>query len=259
MTNRKTHFLGQHMLIDQETIDYEIAMARTKGKVVLEIGGGTGNLTEAIAKEAKQIITIEKDPEMVEELEERFSDKTKDKKLKKKVKIVQADFLDIPADTYKADIIVGNIPYSASSPILFRLREWKFDHALLCVQKEFAERMVAKPGERDYSRLSIMSQIYFKTSYLRTVSKTCFSQMPAVDSAILILFPTKEKIDKKRDDLITKLFVHRKKTLAAALKSREFEGIREKLESSGKKLDILNKRIFHLSQEEIMQLLKSSG
>ena len=250
MTHRKTQYLGQHMLVDAETIDYEVAMARSEGKMVLEIGGGTGNLTSAIYEKAKQIITIEKDPLMVEELEERF-------KGKRKIKIVQADFLEIPPNTYKADVIVGNIPYSASSPILFKLRDWEFGHAVLCVQKEFAERMIAKPGDRDYSRLSVMTQLYFTTRYLRTVSAGCFKPVPEVDSAIIILFPKREQIDKQRDQLITKLFVHRKKTLAAALGSREFtDSERKSITEKAGQAGLLKKRIFHLTPDEISPLLQ---
>jgi len=250
MTHRKTQFLGQHMLVDAETIDYEVAMARSEGKMVLEIGGGTGNLTSAISEKAKQVVTIEKDPLMIDELEERF-------KGKRKIKIVQADFLEVPANTYKADVIVGNIPYSASSPILFKLREWEFEYAVLCVQKEFAERMIAKPGDRDYSRLSVMTQLYFTTRYLKTVLAGCFKPVPEVDSAIIVLFSKKEKIDKQRDQLITKLFVHRKKTLAAALRSREFtDSERKTIASRAEKAGLLKKRIFHLTPDEISPLLQ---
>ena len=250
MTNKRTHLLGQHMLVDSETLNYEVAMARPEGKTVLEIGGGTGNLTSSLLEKAKKVITVEIDPQKAEELNERFIGE-------KKLKIIESDFLSIPKDKYKADIIVGNIPYSASSPILFKLREWSFEHAVLCVQKEFADRMVAKPGDRNYSRLSVMSQIYFTPRYLKTVSAGCFRPIPEVDSAIVILFPKKEKILEKRDESITKIFIHRKKILAAAIKSRDFTDTeRARLSSTAEQLGILKKRIFHISPEEILKLLK---
>jgi len=251
MTNKRTQKLGQHMLVDTEVIDYEIAMARLEDKAVLEIGGGTGNLTEALEKNAKKVTVIEKDQMMIDELKDKF-------KGKRKIKIIRGDFLEISPGKYEVEIIIGNIPYSVSSQIIFKLREWKFEHALLCVQKEFAERMIAKPGDRNYSRLSIMSQIYFKTTCLRDVPKTCFDPVPEVDSAIVLLFPKDEKINEKRDELITKLFVHRKKTLAAAIKSREFtEDERKNILSRAEKERISNKRVFHLTTEEIFLLTGS--
>jgi len=250
MTHKRTQILGQHMLTDSETIDYEVALARPDGERVLEIGGGTGNLTAAILDKAKQVTTIEIDIDMIYELKQRF-------KGKRKLKIVEADFLDVPANEYKADIIMGNIPYSASSPILFRLREWKFERAVLCVQKEFAERMVARPATDDYSRLSVMSQIYFNPVFLKAVSKSCFDPVPKVDSAIILLFPNNEKINPERDRLITNLFVHKRRTLAAALKSREFTDDEKKrvLDRAGS-LGLAEKRIFQLSVEEIISLVK---
>jgi 16S rRNA (adenine1518-N6/adenine1519-N6)-dimethyltransferase len=249
MRNKRRQILGQHMLVSPEIIDYEVAMAKPEKRIVLEIGGGTGNLTEALAKKAKQVITIEIDPIMVEELEEKFGKK-------KKIRIINEDFLEIPANKYGAEIIAGNIPYSASSPILFKLREWKFDHAVLCVQKEFAERMIAKPGDRNYSRLSVMSQLYFTTRYLRTVTKSYFDPVPEVDSAIIMIFPKNEKVNKERDELITKLFVHRKKTLGAALKSREFTDVeRTRISSKAEKMNLLKERIFRITTEELFQLI----
>lgn len=251
MANKREQILGQHMLVNSEIIDYEVAMARPEKKTVLEMGGGTGNLTAALAENAKQVITIEIDPIMIKELQNRF-------KGKRKIRIIEGDFLEIPANKYKIDIIVGNIPYSASSSILFKLREWKFDLALLCVQKEFAERMIAKSGDRNYSRLSIMSQLYFTIRYLRTVPKTCFDPIPEVDSAIIMLFSKNEKVNEQRDKLITKLFVHRKKTLAAALKSREFtENEKDGILSKAEKMNLLKRRVFRMTSEEIIEITKN--
>ncbi|MEM2974018.1 MAG: 16S rRNA (adenine(1518)-N(6)/adenine(1519)-N(6))-dimethyltransferase RsmA [Candidatus Micrarchaeia archaeon] len=252
MASKRTQILGQNMLVDSRVIEYEVAMARPEGMAVLEIGGGTGNLTAALLEKAKKVVTVEKDPEMAEELRVRF-------KGMKNLEIVEGDFLSLNPDEYrmsKIDIIVGNIPYSASSPIIFRLREWSFRHAVLCVQKEFAERMVAKPGDRNYSRLSVMVQIYFIAKYLKTVPAGCFRPVPEVDSAIVMLFPKGVQVDRARDIFITKLFVHRKKILSAALGSREFtsderKSIAEKAGQAG----LLKKRIFSLTPAEISTLL----
>lgn len=245
--------LGQHMLIDKNIIDYEVAMARCEGKTVLEIGGGTGNLTEALAAVAKKVITIEKDPSLARGLREKFNKA-------KNVKIIEGDFLELKQkDIGKIDIIVGNIPYYISSPILFKLIEWKFDRAILCFQKEFAQRMVAKPGTREYGRLSVMTQLYFKPVLLRTVKAGAFRPIPKVNSAIVLLTKTGEKIDRKRDELIRMLFVHKNKTLRAVLKTKEFRALKmlkNCLEKKAGKLNLSDKRVFQLEPKVILNLAK---
>lgn len=252
--SRKTHALGQHMLIDNAIIDYETAMARPDGKCVLEIGGGTGNLTEALARKAAKVITIEKDPELVVQLRSRF-------RTGRKVKVIVGDFLEMnqkdieKAAKKKIDVIASNVPYSISSPLLFRLLEWRFDHALLCFQKEFALRMVAQPETPEYSRLSVMAQLYFKTILLRLVKRAAFRPVPEVDSAIVFLTKRETPIDKKRDELIRMLFTHKNKTLKAALKAREFEDFGKEMLERAKERAMENKRIFQLTLQEITVLV----
>ena len=140
-------------------------MLRPEGLTVLEIGGGTGNLTAKLAEVAKKLIVIERDTVLAEELKEMFEDK-------KNVEIIEADFLEMqPKQIGKIEVVAGNIPYSISSPILFKLLDYEFERALLCVQKEFGKRMVGKIGDEDYSRLSVMTQYYFDPVYLKTVTK----------------------------------------------------------------------------------------
>lgn len=225
-------------LIDKNILEYEASFARVNGKVVLEIGGGTGNLTKALKKEnPKFLYVIEKDKILANELKKLEDERTK---------VIIGDFLKIKP--FEVDVIVGNIPYSISSKILFKLIEWKFDHAVICVQKEFAERMVAKPGTKDYGRLSVMTQIYFKPILLKIVSRNCFRPVPKVDSAIVYLTKTNEEINKERDELIRKLFSHKKKNLLSAIKSREFtDEERKKIINRIKNLD---EKIFRLGVDE---------
>lgn len=242
--------LGQHMLVDKNVIDYEVAMARCEGATVLEIGGGTGNLTEVLAAVAGKVITIEKDPSLAQGLKEKFGEA-------KNVKIIEGDFLELKQkDIGKIDVIIGNIPYYISSPILFKLIEWKFDRALLCFQKEFAQRMVARPGTREYGRLSVMTQIYFRPILLKTVKAGAFRPIPKVDSAIVLLTKTGEKVNRRRDELIRMLFVHKKKTIKSILKMKEFAECKENIEHRAAAMEILNKRVFQLEKEELLELCK---
>jgi len=246
---RKRKSLGQHTLVDKKVIDYEVKMADVENKRVFEIGGGPGNLTEELLKNANEIIIVEKDPIFVEKLFEKFH-------MNKNIHIIDGDFLNVDPKIIDVDIIIGNIPYSISSKIIFKLLEYKFEKALFCVQKEFAERVIAEPGTKDYSRLSVMSQIYFKPVFLRSVKRGSFRPVPNVDSAIILLYPKNVKMDKKRDMLIRMLFSHKNRTIKSALKSKEFDKqIKDKLIEKAKKFGIDDKRIFQLDVKEILNLV----
>jgi 16S rRNA A1518/A1519 N6-dimethyltransferase RsmA/KsgA/DIM1 with predicted DNA glycosylase/AP lyase activity len=102
-----------------------------------------------------------------------------------------------------------------------------------------------------------MTQIYFKPIFLRTVPKGSFNPVPKVDSALIYLSKTGEKMNKKRDELIRKIFSHRKRNIPSAIKSREFSNEeREKIADAAKKLAIENKKVFQLSIGELKKLFE---
>jgi 16S rRNA (adenine1518-N6/adenine1519-N6)-dimethyltransferase len=250
-SRRARKALGQTFLINEPTLDYEVAMARVEGAKVLEIGGGTGNLSERLAEQAKKLAIVEKDTALISLLKSKFSGK-------RKVEIIEGDFLTLGPKEFgsKIDVIIGNIPYSISSPILFRLRDWAFDRALLCVQKEFAERMVAKPGEKGYSRLSVMTQLYFKPIFLRVVPKGYFSPVPEVDSALVFLTKRDEAIHAERDKFIEHLFSHGKNTLHAAFRAREMKEIYPNAPAAAQQLNLEKRRVHSLAIEELNKLFE---
>jgi len=245
----KIHALGQHMLIDRKIIDYEVEIIKPAGKRVLEIGGGNGNLSVELTK-ASFLTIVEIDEEFVKILNEKLGDC-------KNVKIIKKDFLDLtPKEVGDIDIIVGNIPYALSSKILFKLLDYNFEYAVLCFQKEFAERMIAKAGTSSYSRLSVMTQLYFRPILLKTVSKGCFRPVPKVNSAIVYLSKTNESVNKERDKIIKKLFSHKKKNILSALKSNEFsDEEKERIKKRINETKIGNKKVFQLDVKDIKLLL----
>lgn len=249
-TSKRRRALGQHFLIDENILRYEATMARIDNMKVLEIGGGKGNLTVMLAEHAKHLIVVEKDKQLAAYLRIKCA-------TDKKIKIIEEDFLRLDPNDFNVDIIIGNIPYSISSQIIFKLRQWKFNHALLCLQKEFAERMTAKPGDKNYSRLSVMTQIYFKIIFLRTVSRTCFEPVPDVDSAIVLLTKKDEKINEERDVFIERLFSHGKNTLHAALKAKEMQENYPNASDIAKNLGLEKRRVRTLSIEELNTLFEN--
>lgn len=153
---------GQHFLVDQRVLAGIVEFAELgPGDVVLEIGAGTGNLTRALSKHADKVIAIEKDPNLARQLNYTINTDN--------VEIIHADALKIEFPPFNK--VVSNLPYQISSPITFKLFKYKFDFAILMYQHEFAKRIVAKPGTKDYSRLTVTTQYFAQTKLLFKVPK----------------------------------------------------------------------------------------
>lgn len=171
---------GQHFLTDQRVLSRIIGYARlTKADTVLEIGGGTGNLTLRLKEKAGKVIVIELDSQLAD----RLTYITRDSN----VTVIQGDALKIPLPGFSK--VAANLPYQISSKITFRLLSHSFGLAVLMYQLEFANRMLAAPGTPDYSRLSVMAQYFAGIELLETVPPSAFEPRPAVWSAILKLTP----------------------------------------------------------------------
>ena len=237
--------LGQHFLKDGNMLRYEAEKADVKNKSVLEIGAGDGRLTEKImAAGAKKITAIEIDSVLAEDLKHKF-------KTSENVKIICADFLELEFKEH-FDVIMGNIPYYISSAIIFKLKDIVFDRAILIVQKEFAEKMVAKPNEKNYGRLSVTSQLFYTVKYIRTIPKALFSPPPRVDSAMIKLTKTDTRVTEFDEDVVRLLFQHKNQSVKKSLgHSKRFT--KEQLSGLG---DYSGRRIRTLSKEECLEISK---
>ena len=239
-TSSRKKSLGQCFLEDRNILQLEASLANPKGKRILEIGAGDGRLTKILlAKNPKKLIAVEKDPRFAAVLRE-INDK--------RLAVIEDDFLEIGVP--KVDVIIGNIPYYISSDIIFSIKDLDFDHAVLMVQKEFAKKMVAEPGDRNYGRLSVTSQLYFDISLERTVLRHLFRPVPKVDSAIIILKPKKTKLTQFEENVIRALFQHKNRTVRnALLSSKRFE------ENELSYLDkFLKKRVRRLTKEDCIEI-----
>lgn len=233
---RKSKRLGQHFLNSPQILEFEAEAAGVEGKTVIEIGGGDGRLTEKIlAKKPKKLIVVEKDRRWADFLKEKFGER---------VEVLNQDFLKTEEN---AEIFIGNIPYYISSLILFSIAKKEFQRALLMVQEEFAERMVAKPRTSEYGRLSVSSQLLFKIKLLRKVKKGAFSPPPEVDSAIILLEKKSSSIDPWLEKIILALFQHKNQMVSKALKHA---GIAAKAE-------VPRKRAREMGPEEIIELAET--
>ncbi len=176
--------LGQNFLIDQTVLDRIVSAAKLNSDdLVVEIGAGTGELTEQLAERARRVLAIEIDPKLVQLLGDRFTDRDN-------VEIIQQDATTMDmadltgGETYR---VVGNLPYSVASPILRTLLESSHPptQILAMLQREVALRLVAPPGR--YSLLGISMLIYAEPELCFEVPATAFFPSPEVSSAVVRL------------------------------------------------------------------------
>jgi len=237
--------LGQVFLIDERVLKREVEYAELSSKdVVLEIGSGFGSLTKFLVEKAKKVYAIERDSTLIEVL--------KSYVIAKNLEIIQGDALRITFPEFNK--CVSNLPYVISSPITFKLLKHDFEKAILTYQKEFAERLIAKPGEKNYSRISVACHYYASVRILEILPPRVFYPKPKVASAIVEIVK-KEKpfnVDEERYfALVRDLFSHKKKTVRKALLSSKRIELAKSLPSN-----ILEKRVFKLAPEEIAEMLE---
>ena len=185
--------LGQNFLIDKNIINKIVKIGNINtDKIVLEIGPGTGNLTESIIKKnPKSLIGIEKDKNLASQLKNKFSNY-------KNINIINDDILNIiKVNKFKKNIIVfGNLPYNISTQILASLiltDKWPswYKTLILMFQKEVADRIIAEQGSKNYGRLSILCNWRLNIKKHFNVSKNCFFPKPKIDSTVLSFVPKK--------------------------------------------------------------------
>lgn len=218
MSIRPKKSLGQHFLTDDNIIQkIAEAIPVQEGNRVIEIGPGTGALTGALLNRFKDVVAVELDQRAIEVLEQKFED----------LEIHHENVLDVDWKALsigkEKTHVVGNLPYYITSQILFSLLENRhlLTDALLMMQKEVAERLVADIRTKDYGILSVQTQLMCTPQILFPVSRHCFSPQPNVESAIVKLTFDKGPLNCSDQDLKTVVrtaFNQRRKKLSNALK-----------------------------------------
>jgi 16S rRNA (adenine1518-N6/adenine1519-N6)-dimethyltransferase len=173
--------LGQNFLTDEAVLDTEISCAEiSTADTVLEVGAGTGNLTERLARRAGHVIAIEYDRRFrarLEGLAETHGN----------VILIWGDALAATLPPFSK--VVANLPYQVALPIMLRLLDHSFDSGVLIIQKEMAQRICAGPGDSGYGRVSVTVQRLARAELLGDVPSSAFSPPPRVDSAIVRIRP----------------------------------------------------------------------
>ncbi len=222
--------LGQHFLTDPSVAQRIAETLPAEGPArVLEIGPGTGVLTEFLLQRPVDLIAVELDAESVRYLQEVFPLKIAVKPLPyRSFRVLQADFLRLdlgPLFDGEPFAITGNFPYNISTQIVFRLLEFRHRVPVFSgmFQKEVAQRICAGPGSKTYGILSVLVQAYFQAEYCFTVPPHVFDPPPKVDSGVIRLI-RRDETPPDWDEgalftLVKTAFNQRRKTLRNSLKS----------------------------------------
>jgi 16S rRNA (adenine1518-N6/adenine1519-N6)-dimethyltransferase len=206
----------QHFLVDENAVRRIAGLVDVKDRIVLEIGPGRGILTRALLDRGARVRAVELDGDLVTDLEEDFSGDLQSGRLE----LFQGDATKCELPPF--DIVISNLPYSASSKITFRLLDIGFETAVLMYQSEFAHRMLAPVGTPECGRLSVMVQTYACVEKCFELSPNCFSPRPQVRSMVVKIVPRGpifEISDRKLyADVVRALFSHRRKTVRNCLR-----------------------------------------
>lgn len=216
-TNKKH---GQHLLKNPGIIDKIIAASDIKpSDTVFEIGPGTGNLTMRLLEAAKRVVAHEIDPRMAAEVRKRAANAGRNN-----LEVQEVDVLRGKWPVF--DVCTANLPYQISSPFTFRLLAHRptFRCAVLMFQKEFAERLIANVGEKQYGRLAVNTRLFVKVSCVCKVSKGSFTPPPEVDSMVVKVVPREPPIEvdfREWDGLMRICFGRKRKTLRSSFCTKD--------------------------------------
>ena len=224
MLPRPKKRFGQHFLTDRHYLERIVAAIDPKpGERLVEIGPGTGLLTDLIAARVERMDVIEIDRDLASALRARYDPAH--------VAVHEADALEFDFSALGAPLrVAGNLPYNVSTPLLFRIASIaeRIEDCVFMLQKEVAERMVAAPSTAAYGRLSVMLQYRFAMAISFRVPPGAFTPPPKVDSAVIRMEPLGEKRLRARDEnlferIVQAAFGQRRKTLRNALRAVDLE------------------------------------
>ena len=208
--------LGQHFLVSEPILEQlAVAACGEHAARVIEIGPGKGALTRKLLPKTDELHAVELDGKLVKHLEQRFS-------CEPKLHVHSGDILETDLAQWGPGIITGNLPYYITSPIMERFLDLPdtFGSAVFLMQYEVAQRLLAKPGTRDYGYLTVCTQLLCETELVCKVPASAFAPPPKVDSAAVRLVRRKGRPVQYPEirKLASRAFAHKRKTLRNNLK-----------------------------------------
>jgi 16S rRNA (adenine1518-N6/adenine1519-N6)-dimethyltransferase len=242
---------GQNFLVNASAIDTIITATNPKpSEIILEIGSGTGNITDHLLKSGAIVICVEVDPRLGQILEDRFSSYST-------FTLIQGDAARI--NLPQTNKVIGNLPFSAAAPILFKLAAKKYPFLVLTFQSEFAQKMMALPNSSAYGRLSVMSQLFFSIESLLKLPPKMFYPAPEVVSQVLTLHPRDLPVSMNElaqyQSFITQLFCHRRKLLRKVIHSAAKRAPQSAWDYlATQPYPYSDRRIYSLTQKDLLEL-----
>ena len=252
--------LGQNFLVDKKIIDIILECAEIKDRYVLEVGPGTGNLTnEILKKKPKKLILVEKDTFLLNLLKKKYSND---------VTFINDDILDISEKTLSDNelTVFGNLPYNISTEILTKWilnlnsNLW-FNKLILLFQKEVADRIISKYNTSSYGRLSIISNWKLNIKKIIDIKPDSFKPKPKVDSTLLLFTPKKNffKLDNSKSiENVTRVFFNQKRKKIKKPLNKLFNNSDEIAKKLNLNLDLrpqnLNCETYYLLAKELEKL-----
>lgn len=248
--------LGQHFLFEdwilQRIVDYA---ELSSDDVVLEVGPGLGTLTFKLAEKAGKVVAVEKDLNLYKKLKQYLSKTEIDN-----VELLYGDIFKVKVPSFNK--VVSNLPYYISRRFTVWMLKFEFQRGVLLLQREYADKLVAEPGSKGYSWISMIVQCFAQPSLKEVIPKNLFKPPPKVDSRIVVITPKyKGKIlNEDFETFSLKLFSYKNKKLKGAFKSlNEGESI-DFIETYFKSLEERNVpleiRVRQLSPEMVEKLFK---
>ena len=245
--------LGQNFLVDNNILKKIVDIGKiSKIDSVIEIGPGTGNLTNYIIdSQPKDITVVEKDSNLVKILKNKFNNK---------INIINDDVLELDENFYKKKFTVfGNLPYNISTQILANWclnNNLRFKRLILMFQKEVADRIIAKVNTKEYSRITILANWKFDIKKIFDVSPNCFFPRPKIESTLLEFLPKTDYIkirNPKYLEKITKIFFSQRRKMI----KKNFMKLFKDSNYMSKKLKIqLSDRPQNLSTDKFLMIIK---
>ena len=211
----KRQRLGQHMLVDDKVLASIIIAAEiSKNETVCEAGTGLGFLTAELCRRAKYVVSFEVDKELLRRARQKLQFEN--------LKLVAWDAFK--SGNLAFDVFVSNLPYSRSRDAIQWLATQKFDRSVVMVQREFAEKLAAAPGDKDYRAISALANYCFKIVRVASVDRKSFSPMPNVDSVVLKIVPV-HTVTRKTISKLNFLFSKRNRKASSVAARAGISGI----------------------------------
>lgn len=249
--------LAQHFVIDEALVQRLVELADLEeSDSVLEVGAGTGFLTRELQKKCK-VKAVELDEKLFEILGDSLPEEN--------LELFQGNFLETEVGAYNKVVCLP--PYTISSELIYNILEHGFDTAVLVMQKEFLEKLVAEPGFFEYNALSVFTQYKCVPELLEAVSPNSFFPKPNAISAIIRLSGKKRfgkvKDEKKFRLFLQQLFRFKNKNLRNALHlgfpfiQKELKLGKKEFERRLKKIDFLEEKVYLLETEKFVKLFNA--